>query len=168
MNLRNKVQNLEAKIININQQLEDKNQIIKENKKKIKQLDVKITPLTESQKKCSDKATDTKTNTGDGSTQTTSKDQKSVGTSPLFSNIPLLGLPNSHVTCFCSCHSGEKCVVQLFKYTDDSEEALDAMYYREDYYDDWSDYDENTENTAEMEETGSILYDGENRNMETG
>ena len=70
------------------------------------------------------------------STQTYNE-TKNIGTSPLFTKIPIFGEPTHDVTCFCLCHEDESdsknCEVQLFQYTTDPEAALDALYYREDY-----------------------------------
>ena len=75
--------------------------------------------------------------------QTILKETVDKATSSLFLNIPLEGNPTHSITCLCMCHETiTKCEVQLFKHTSDTEEAVESMYYKEDYdSDEYPDYE---------------------------
>ena len=68
-----------------------------------------------------------------------------------FTKLLIQGKPSHDISCFCICHNhrAANCEVQLFKLTTDANEALDDLYYREDFTQ-WSDDEE------------FVLYDASN------
>ena len=68
----------------------------------------------------------------------------------MFTKINLIGNPTHNVSCLCRCHDKEPiqtCEVQIFRQTTDAHEAVDSIYYREDY--DYS-TDEETESETKI------------------
>ena len=58
----------------------------------------------------------------------------------MFTKIYLEGTPTHDITCLCICHDNvQKCELQLFKNTSDTNEVIESIYYIVDY-DDIEDY----------------------------
>ena len=80
-------------------------------------------------------------------------------TSTIFTKLHLEGKPTHDITCLCLCHDTtvDHCEVQLFKFTftSDTDEALDTLYYRDDF--NYSDYEEYQTNDCEKSENEAVL-----------
>jgi len=130
-NFKNKVSNLESKVKDLERKLATKEEERRLQKAKSKNLEAKKSKNKDTQTDPNNKYNSTQT------TRSTSNETKDIGTSPLFTKIPIFGEPTHDVTCFCLCHEDDNgknsCEVQLFQYTTDPEAALDSLYYWEDY-----------------------------------